>query len=221
MPRLSAVEYDAEARRGQVAAIPAISGIREVTSGASPVQLVLGDRAPEVRRRDRLRLGPPRWPVSRASIGASSSVESRRPAARCRRQRLSMPPLTGHPLSGRTGPPFADRGWASTCRPEMAALLAPTRQAGLPHVCQSRELDDLVEARLVAGPRSARAPLGCLVRKPPIVVMKTAYVASSRALFRALTWSHADAAERAVVAIGARKRRYQDATVAAHPPTPE
>jgi hypothetical protein len=46
MPRLSAVELDAEARRGQVAAIPAISGNREVTSGASPVQLVLGDRAP-------------------------------------------------------------------------------------------------------------------------------------------------------------------------------
>jgi hypothetical protein len=46
MPRLSAVEFDAEARRGQVAAIPAISGIREVTSGASPIQLVLGDRAP-------------------------------------------------------------------------------------------------------------------------------------------------------------------------------
>ena len=40
MPRLSAVEFDAEAQRGQVAAIPAISGIREVTSGASPVELV-------------------------------------------------------------------------------------------------------------------------------------------------------------------------------------
>jgi hypothetical protein len=35
MPRLSAVEYDAEAQRGQVAAIPAISGNREVTSGGA------------------------------------------------------------------------------------------------------------------------------------------------------------------------------------------
>jgi hypothetical protein len=49
-------------------------------------------------------------------------------------------------------------------------------------VCQSRELEDLVEAQLAAGRRSARAPFGCLVRKLPIDVMKTAYVASSRAL---------------------------------------
>jgi hypothetical protein len=57
MPRLSAVVYDAEAQRGQIAVIPAISGIREATSGASPLQLVLRDRAPEALERDRLRLG--------------------------------------------------------------------------------------------------------------------------------------------------------------------